>query len=96
LQLPPVPSAAEDTSVKLRDIRDEAMNAGLAADRPIPVGAKMLRLELLKTKAELERSLSELVLDCRLRNGGALVQGVSVADPGHRGIGIPRRPGTMV
>ncbi len=95
--MPPVPSAAEDTSVKLRDIRDEAMNSGLAADRPIPVGAKMLRLELLKTKAELERSLSELVLDCTACGMEAhWVQGVSVADPGHRGIGIPRRPGTMV
>jgi hypothetical protein len=68
------------------DLIDEAMNAGLVADHPIPVGAKMLRLELLKTKAELERSLSELVLDCTACGMEVhWVQGVSVADPGHRG-----------
>ena len=31
---------------------------------PVTVATKMLRLELLKTKAELERGLSEFVLDC--------------------------------
>jgi hypothetical protein len=35
---------------------DEAMDAGLAADHSVMVAAKMLRLELQKTKAELERA----------------------------------------
>jgi hypothetical protein len=78
--------AIAEQAAKTNDLIDEAMNAGLAADHPIPVGAKMLRLELLKTKAELERSLSELVLDCTACGMVVhWVQGVSVADPGHRG-----------
>jgi hypothetical protein len=43
---------------------DETMEAGLAADHLVTVAAKMLRLELLKTKAELERGLSDFVLNC--------------------------------
>jgi len=42
---------------------DEATEAGLA-DHPVTVAAKMLRLELLKTKAELERGLAEYSLTC--------------------------------
>ena len=57
---------------------DEAMEAGLAADHPVTVTAKMLRLELLKTKAELANTLSHFakrasparrrVIDYLLRN----------------------------
>jgi len=43
---------------------DEAMDAGLAADHPVTVAAKMLRLELLKVKADLERELGTFVLNC--------------------------------
>ena len=39
---------------------DEAMDA-LPADHPVTIAAKMLRLELLKTKAELERGLEEFL-----------------------------------
>jgi hypothetical protein len=40
------------------------MDARLPADHQVTIAAKMLRLELLKTKAELERGLGEFVLDC--------------------------------
>jgi hypothetical protein len=53
-----------EQAAKTNDLIDEAMEGGLAADHPVTVAAKMLRLELLKTKAELERGLSEFVLDC--------------------------------
>jgi hypothetical protein len=43
---------------------DEAMDAGSAADHPVTLATKMLRLELLKTKAELERGLGEFSLTC--------------------------------
>jgi hypothetical protein len=40
------------------------MDADLAADHSVTLAAKMLRLELLKTKAELERGLAEFSLTC--------------------------------
>lgn len=43
---------------------DEAIDAGLNGSHPITVHAKMLRLELLKTKAALERELGRLVIHC--------------------------------
>jgi hypothetical protein len=38
-------------------IVDEAMGAGLPADHPVTLQAKMLRLEPLRVKADLEREL---------------------------------------
>jgi hypothetical protein len=43
---------------------DEALDAGLDGSHPIAVHAKMLRLELLNVKADLER---ELAHPCRHR-----------------------------
>jgi hypothetical protein len=43
---------------------DEALDAGLHGSHPVTVHAKMLRLELLNVKADLERELEQLVLDC--------------------------------
>lgn len=43
---------------------DEAIDAGLNGSHPMTVHAKMLRLELLKTKAALERELGRLVIHC--------------------------------
>jgi hypothetical protein len=34
---------------------DEAMEAGLAADHPVTITAKQVRLELLRVKADLEQ-----------------------------------------
>jgi hypothetical protein len=43
---------------------DEAYNAGLDGTHPVTLQAKMLRLELLNAKADLERELGRLVLHC--------------------------------
>jgi hypothetical protein len=43
---------------------DEAFKAGLDGSHPLTLSAKMLRLELLNVKADLERELGRLVLDC--------------------------------
>jgi hypothetical protein len=43
---------------------DKAINAGLGDSHPVTHHAKMLRLELLNLKADLERELGGLVLDC--------------------------------
>lgn len=43
---------------------EEALAAGLHGSHPLTVHAKMLRLELLNVKADLERELAQLVLDC--------------------------------
>lgn len=38
--------------------------AGVAGDHPVTLQAKLLRLELLKVKADLERELEDFVLNC--------------------------------
>jgi hypothetical protein len=43
---------------------DEAYNAGLDGSHPVTLQAKMLRLELLNVKADLEREFGRLVLHC--------------------------------
>lgn len=77
---------------KTNDIFDEARDAGLAADHRVTIAATMLRLELLKTKAELDRGLSEFVLDCTACGMEMhWVQGISVGDQSTGGSGFPRR-----
>jgi hypothetical protein len=62
---------------------DEALEAGLPGDHPVTLQAKMLRLELLKVKADLERSLGDLVLHCsKCSLTVHWVTGLSVT-PGH-------------
>ena len=39
-------------------------NAGLDGSHPVTLQAKLLRLELLNVKADLERELGRLVLPC--------------------------------
>lgn len=64
--------------------------AGLAADHPVTVAAKQVRLELLKVKADLERELGTWVLDCKACGMEVhWVQGISMADPGHWGHRFP-------
>jgi hypothetical protein len=53
-----------EQAAKADDLVDEAIAAGLDGSHPLTVHAKMLRLELLNVKADLERELGELVLDC--------------------------------
>jgi hypothetical protein len=50
-------------AAKADDLVDEAKAAG-GGDHPVTVHAKMLRLELLKVKADLERELEGFSLDC--------------------------------
>lgn len=51
-------------AAKADELVDEAISAGLGGSHGLTVHAKMLRLELLNVKAELERELGRLVLDC--------------------------------
>ena len=43
---------------------DEAYNAGFDGSHPVTLQAKVLRLELLNVKADLERELGLFVLHC--------------------------------
>jgi hypothetical protein len=49
-----------EQAVKADELVDEAKAAG-GGDHPVTVHAKMLRLELLKVKADLERELEDFV-----------------------------------
>jgi hypothetical protein len=62
---------------------DEAHDAGLDGSHTVTLQAKMLRLELLNVKADLERELGRLVLRCTAC--GQQVHRVSGVDivPGH-------------
>lgn len=55
--------AIAEQAVKADDLVDEAKAAG-GGDHPVTVHAKMLRLELLKVKADLERELETWSLNC--------------------------------
>jgi hypothetical protein len=72
-----------EQAVRADELVDEALAAGVGGSHPLTVHAKMLRLELLQVKADLERELSRLVLDCS--DCGQTVHWVSGlgASPGH-------------
>jgi hypothetical protein len=53
-----------EQAAKADALVDEAVAAGLSGSHPVTVQAKMLRLELLNVKADLERELGRLVLNC--------------------------------
>ena len=82
--------AIAEQAANTNKVIDEAMDAGLAADHPVTVAAKQVRLELLKVKADLERELATWVLDCTACGQEVhWVQGISMADPGHWGRRFP-------
>lgn len=58
MRLQPKDQRADDAIV------NEALDSGLDGSHPVTLHAKMLRLELLNVKADLERELAQLVLDC--------------------------------
>jgi hypothetical protein len=58
-----VHTIAEQAS-KADDFVDEAIEVGRGRSDPLVVHAKMLRLELLKVKADLERELVDFSLNC--------------------------------
>jgi hypothetical protein len=72
-----------EQAAKADALVDEVLEAGLDGSHPLTVHAKMLRLELLQVKADLERELGRLVLDCS--KCGRLVHWVSGlgVTPGH-------------
>ena len=89
--------AIAEQAANTNRVVDEAMEAGLAADHPVTVAAKQVRLELLKVKADLERELATWVLDCKACGMDVhWVQGVSMADPGHWGHRLPAPHGSPV
>ena len=57
--------AVADQATKADALVDEANEVGHGRSDPLVTHAKMLRLELLKVKADLERELEDFVLDCR-------------------------------
>lgn len=70
---------------------DGAFDANLNGSHPVTLHGKMLPLELLNVKAELERELGQLVLDCS--SCGRTVHWVSGLGmtPSHRRIAGRRR-----
>lgn len=72
-----------EQAAKADALVDEAVAAGLDGSHPVTLQAKLLRLELLKVKADLERELGQLVLDCS--DCGRTVRWVSGLgpSPGH-------------
>ena len=52
-----------EQAIKADELVDEAKAAG-GGSHPVTVHAKMLRLELLKVKADLERELEDFSLNC--------------------------------
>jgi hypothetical protein len=53
-----------EQAAKADALVDEAIALGHLGSEPLIVHAKMLRLELLKVKSDLERELETFVLDC--------------------------------
>jgi hypothetical protein len=54
-----------EQAAKADDLVDEAIEVGHGRSDPLVTHAKMLRLELLKVKADLERELEDFVPNCR-------------------------------
>jgi hypothetical protein len=59
------------------------MAAGLDGSDPLTVHVKMLRAELLSVKADPERELENIVLDCAVCGGPSTIGGLG-AKAGHR------------
>jgi hypothetical protein len=56
--------AVSERTTAADEIVDGALDAGLDGSHPVTEHIKMVRLELLNEKADLERELERLVLDC--------------------------------
>ena len=53
-----------EQAAKADELVDEAIEVGHGRSDPLVVHAKMLRLELLKVKADLEQELEDFSLNC--------------------------------
>jgi hypothetical protein len=87
-----------EQAAKADDLVDEAIEVGHGRSDPLVTHAKMLRLELLKVKADLERELEDLSLNCtKCGLDVHWVQGSgSPPDIGHTGAGAARRAGGLI
>jgi len=56
--------AVAEQAAKADDLVDEAIDVGHGRSDPLVTHAKMLRLELLNVKADLERELETFSLNC--------------------------------
>jgi hypothetical protein len=75
-------AAVTEQAAKADALIDDLVVAGLPEDGPV-LQAKLIRLELLKVKGDLERELSRWVLDCRRCNRRVhWVAGIGI-QPGH-------------
>jgi hypothetical protein len=72
-----------EQAVKADDLVGEAMATVLGRSDMLVVHAKMLRLELLKVKADLERELGTWSLNCRSCGGNVHWVAGLAATPGH-------------
>ena len=82
-----------EQAVKADELVEEAKAAG-GGNHPVTVHAKMLRLELLKVKADLERELEDFSLNCsKCGLDVHWVSGLGVK-PGHWVTESPRRTGS--
>jgi hypothetical protein len=57
--------AVAEQAAKADNLVDEAIDLGHGRSDPLVTHAKMLRLELLKVKADLERELADFVPNCK-------------------------------
>lgn len=75
--------AVADQATRADALVDEAIDVGHGRSDPLVTHAKMLRLELLNMKAELERELEDFVLNCSKRGLDVhWVSGLGIT-PGH-------------
>jgi hypothetical protein len=89
-------NAVAEQSAKADSLVDEAIDVGHGRSDPLVVHAKMLRLELLKVKADLERELEDFVLNCsKCSLDVHWVSGLGVM-PGHWAHGEPAPHGEPV
>jgi hypothetical protein len=79
-----------EQAAKADDLVKEAAAAG-GGDHPVTIHAKMLRLELLKVKADLERELETFSLNCSACGLDVHWVGGLGASPGHWAHGSPPR-----
>ena len=56
--------AVAKQAAKANELVDDILAAGFGKSDPVVVRAKMIRLELLQVKGDLERELAKLVLNC--------------------------------
>ena len=70
-----------EQAAKADDLVDEAIEVGHGRSDPLVTHARMLRLELLNVKADLERELEDFSLNCS-KCGLVVVSGLGIT-PGH-------------